>query len=348
MEPKFKSLMQIGILVENLEEAVKNYEAMGISGWDISALDNTVPPFEDLKFDGKEIPEKGQFGHDGQFGHEMVGIVHEVGEDVKDINVGDRVFVNPAVAKRNGMMGCDIAGAFSEYMVVEDAKYGYNLFRLSDDTTFDEAVVIEPLAVATHAKNRIDVKASDNVLIFGAGTIGLCALNAVLASGCRNPIVVDMNEKRLEMVEKMGGIGYCPARDGEILPFLKSKLGAVYTQFGQERANIDAYIDCAGAAPILPEIMGMAKEHSRVVIVAVYKKPAELNAANLLSAEITVKGSCGYEHSDIVEAFNNIDTHRTKTPEIVTHHFKHEDAEKAFEFAADPAAGGIKIVIDYE
>lgn len=60
MEPKFKSLMQIGILVENLEEAVKNYEAMGISGWDISALDNTVPPFEDLKFDGKEIPEKGQ------------------------------------------------------------------------------------------------------------------------------------------------------------------------------------------------------------------------------------------------------------------------------------------------
>ncbi len=59
MEPRFKSLMQIGILVNDLEQAVKNYEDMGIKGWDIDGLNNTRPPFEDLKFDGREIPVKG-------------------------------------------------------------------------------------------------------------------------------------------------------------------------------------------------------------------------------------------------------------------------------------------------
>lgn len=60
MEPKFKGLTQIGIIVRNLEEAVKQYESMGIGPWDISALNNTVPPFTDLKFDGKELETKGE------------------------------------------------------------------------------------------------------------------------------------------------------------------------------------------------------------------------------------------------------------------------------------------------
>lgn len=59
MEAQFKALMQIGIIVRNLEEAVKQYEAMGIGPWDISAMDNTIPPFDDLKFDGKELETKG-------------------------------------------------------------------------------------------------------------------------------------------------------------------------------------------------------------------------------------------------------------------------------------------------
>lgn len=59
MKPYLKSLMQIGIIVRNLEEAVKNYEAMGIGPWDIAAINNAQPPFEDLTFDGKELEERG-------------------------------------------------------------------------------------------------------------------------------------------------------------------------------------------------------------------------------------------------------------------------------------------------
>ena len=58
-KPDFKRLMQIGIIVRNVDEAVANYESIGIGPWDIFVMDNTVPPFQDLKFDGKEIEEKG-------------------------------------------------------------------------------------------------------------------------------------------------------------------------------------------------------------------------------------------------------------------------------------------------
>ena len=59
MEPEFKRLMQIGIIVRNVEEAVKNYEAMGMGPWDVNYMRNDEPPFEDMTLDGKEIPEKG-------------------------------------------------------------------------------------------------------------------------------------------------------------------------------------------------------------------------------------------------------------------------------------------------
>lgn len=337
--PKELKLEEVPTPVATGKDVLVKVERAGICGSDLTAY----------LYDGMGVGilRKGQFGHDGQFGHEMVGTVCQLGEEVEGIQVGDRVFINPTVAKRSGMMGCDIAGAFSEYTVVEDARYGYNLFKLADDVTFDEAVVIEPLSVATHGKNCIDVCPADNVVIYGAGTIGLCALSACLAMGCRKPVVVDMNEQRLELVEQLGGVGYCPNRDGNLMEFLIRQYGPVYTQFGQPRTNVDAFIDCAGAPPILSEIIGLAKSKTRISVVAVYKRPAEVDVAGLLSSEITLRGSCGFEMADAVEAFNNVNGHRTGAPGIVTHHFSHVDAVQAFEFAADPKNGAIKVVIDY-
>lgn len=291
---------------------------------------------------------KGQYGHDGQFGHEMVGIVYEVGSQVMDVKVGDRVFINPTNCKRNGMLGCDIAGAFSEYVVVEDAAYQKNLFKLADDITFEQAVTIEPLCVATHGKNCIQIKPHENVVIYGAGTIGLCTLNTLIAIGCQRVVVVDVNQKRLEIVKEMGGTSFCPTTDGDFKEFLIKHFGSISNQFGHTKMNVDAYIDCAGAVPILNEIISLAKNNARVSIVAVYKEQVEFNMAEFLSSEMEIKGSCGYNASDVIEAFNNINMHRVQTEKIITHRFKHKDAVKAFEFAANPLSEKVKVVIEYE
>lgn len=311
----------------------------GICGSDITAY----------LFDGSRVGifPKGEMGVDGQFGHEMVGTVHEVGKNITDIHVGDRVFVNPTTCKRNGMLGCDMAGAFSEYVQIEDAAYGYNLLKLEDDVSFDDAIVVEPLAVGTHGKNCIQVKAYEHVVVFGAGTIGLCTLNALLAAGCRKPVVVDVNGERLKFVEEMGGVPFNPATDGELKEFLFKCFGSVVNPFMDRCADVDAYIDCAGAPGILQQITGFAKNDARISVVAVYKKPITFDLAPFAAPRLTLKGSTGYDICDIVEALNNVSGHRTEVGRIVTHHFPHARAVEAFKTASDPATGAIKVVIDY-
>lgn len=322
------------------QDVVVKIQRAGICGSDLTAY-----LYDGL---GVGILKKGQFGHDGQFGHEMAGVVKEVGKKVQNIKEGDRVFINPTNCKRSGMLGCDIAGAFSEYVLVEDASYGKNLMKLADDVTFDEAVTIEPLAVGTHGKNCVNVKPYENVVIYGAGMIGICTLNALTAMGCRKVTVIDQNRQRLDVVSRMGAVPYAPEEGLDLKGFLVSQYGASANSFGVESPDVDVFIDCAGAKPILAEIIGMAKEHARVSIVAVHKQPVEISPAEVLSRQLTMKGSCGYEMFDVKEAFNNINAHRTRVPEIVNMHFPHEQAVEAFKTAADPASGAIKVVIDYE
>ncbi|MGT2802929.1 zinc-dependent alcohol dehydrogenase [Streptococcus henryi] len=294
------------------------------------------------------ILAKGQFGHDGQFGHEMVGIVEKVGEAVADVAVGDRVFINPTTCKRSGMLGCGIAGAFSEYVSVEEAAYGYNLFKLPDYASFDDTVIIEPLAVGTHAKNVIDVKPHEKVVIYGADTIGLCSLAACLAVGCVKPVVADVNKERLAMVEKMGGQPFLLGSDEELQPFLEKHFGKVLNEFGQSCVDVDAFIDAAGANSIPNDVINMAKKGARLSIVAIHKTEAPMDAAKILSKELTVKGACGYETIDVLEAFNHAVGKRSAIANIVTHHFPHEQAVEAFLVANDMSTGAIKVVIDFD
>lgn len=294
------------------------------------------------------ILAKGQFGHDGQFGHEMVGIVEKVGAQVEGVAVGDRVFVNPTTCKRSGMLGCCISGAFSEYVSVEDAVYGYNLFKLPDEASFDDTVIIEPLAVGTHAKNQIAVKPHEKVVIYGAGTIGLCTLAACLSVGCVSPVVADVNEARLKTVEEMGGTPYLIGGNVAFDAFLSDHFGCVTNEFGQPCVDVDAYVDAAGAPSIPNEVIQMAKKGARLSIVAIHKSDVQMDAAQILSKELTVKGSCGYNSADVVEAFNHAVGKRTAIAKIVTYHYPHDEAVEAFVTADDASTGSIKVVIDYD
>ena len=338
--PKDIRLEEIPKPVPGEKDVIVKVMRAGICGSDIKAYT--------ISGETVGIFPKGTFGLDGQIGHEMVGVVDEVGASVEGIQAGDRVFVNPTVCKRAGMMTCDMSGAFSEYVHVEDAAYGYNLLKLSDETSFDEAVLTEPLSVATHGKNVAEVKPHEHVVIYGAGTIGLCALEAVLSVGCKDPVVIDVNEQRLQVVKELGGTPFNPTNGISTAEFLSEHFGIVLSPFGDKTVDVDAYIDCAGAGTILNDIAKMSKSHARIAIVAVYKKPVELDVIRFGSSELVLKGSLGYQNSDVLEAYNNIDMHRNNVSRLITHQFPIEQGIEAFQTASDPASGAIKVVINYE
>ncbi len=293
------------------------------------------------------VKQKGDGDANGEFGHELVGRVCEVGADTKDIKVGDMVWVNPTTAHRTGMAE-GYQGGFSQYMLVEDAAWGYNLWKWDQDVDIDHAALMEPLCVGTHGVNQAKITAGDHVVILGAGPIGLCALSAALQKGCKNPVVIDLSDKRLEAVKVMGGVPFNSMTDGKMGDFLMNHFGTKFTFFGMPVPDVDAYVDCAGAATLLDQALHLVKDKSRVAIVAGYAKPYELDVSFLGAMQVSITGSRAYETPDIEAARDNINNNETNLDPIITHHFKIAELTEAFKTAADRTSNAIKVIIDMQ
>lgn len=282
---------------------------------------------------------------DNQWGHEFAGVVEAVGSDVADVEVGERVWVNPDKAKRIGSVGCCILGAFSERVLVEDAKWGYNLYKLPDNVSFTEAALIEPYCVGTGGKNAVDCQPGDKVVVYGDGTIGLCALSALVAQGVTDVVVIGMVPSRLELAKKMGAVAVCNAAEQDVQEFLADTWGYFA---GKElgRVNADKWIDCVGIDVVVNNFTKMAKPKSKLAVVGVYKKPSEVNLMLVMAFELAIVGSCAYDHDDITEVIAALEEKRTPILDIVTHTFPHDQLVEALEQAQD-LDKAIKVLIDY-
>jgi threonine dehydrogenase-like Zn-dependent dehydrogenase len=296
-----------------------------------------------------------------EFGHEMTGVVYKTGKNITGIKNGLRVWVNPNTSVIN-RWDSDMAGAFSQYTVVHNAKLDYNLYPLPDDLSFDDAVLIEPFAVGTHGKNRAGCKKDTSVLIYGAGTIGLCVLNSLIAQGNKRVVVLDVSNDRLKIAEKMGA-AVCNPLETNYKDFLFSTFGETKSNtpliiktgegptdielVSGKAVNADVVIDCAGANNIAGDFMSFAKPNATLVCIAIHKKEIPVNFRQIMSTEANIIGSRGYTNADIYEVIENLRQKNTRITDIITHHFKLSGAKKAFETASDPGAA-IKVVFDME
>lgn len=287
-------------------------------------------------------------GH--EFGHEFVGIVCEVGEDVKDIKVDDRVTINPTSRRplscgMNSTEIADMSGAFSEYVYVQEAKLNENIFKLPDTLSFDDAVLTEPLSVSTHGVSLANVKSTDKALIYGAGTIGLAAIAALQKQGVKDIIISDINDFKLAHAQKMNVITFNP-NNGSLVEFVKKTWGTLIGNVSEETWNVDVVLDCAGAPFITKEFMDNAKISSQLIIVAINMQSTELSPFYLLAKEVQIKGSRGYTPEDIMLSIDTLNDKDCKLNTIITHQYDHKDFPNAIDTASD-ASKAIKVVINY-
>ena len=146
-------------------------------------------------------------------GHEFSGEIVQIGAGVPAIQVGDRVTASASrscgecfwckrgetiICEKNAGTGLQADGAFAEYVNVP----AYD--KLPDSVTFEEAALAEPLAVGVHAMKRAQIQPEDNVVIVGAGTIGLSVLQAARASGAKITMVVEKAEARKAYARQLG------------------------------------------------------------------------------------------------------------------------------------------------
>jgi 2-desacetyl-2-hydroxyethyl bacteriochlorophyllide A dehydrogenase len=275
-------------------------------------------------------------------GHEAAGEVVVVGPAVKGVRVGQRVVINPMMTPSYiGSGGPE--GAFTEELLVRDARIGDSLLPIPDDLPYEVAALTEPLAVALHGVNRAQAKAGEKVVVFGCGPIGLGMVVWLVDRGVTDVVALDLSDERLERAKALGARAVInPSRENVRARLLE--LHGTARVFSRESVGTDAYIDAAGAPSILSDVINMAKYQSRLVVTAAYMKPVEINLGTMLTTEMTITTAVGYpnEMPDVIAALPRL---REKVATLISHRYPFDQVIDAFAMAGTPSSA--KVMVEF-
>lgn len=277
-------------------------------------------------------------------GHEPAAEIVVVGAEVEGFTVGDHVVVD-TMAFTDGLLGSGGAqGALSEYVLVADAQPGRQLKVIPDHIPWHVAALNEPMAVALHGVNRTTPKSGDKVVVFGAGPIGLGATIAYSVRGC-DVVVVDIVPSRLEKALEVGASAVVNSAEEDVVARLIELHGEAPRSFVRGvRPNTDILFDAAGAPAVIQTALAAAKHGAVLGIVAVHKKPVEINLGELLTTELDIRLSMGYP-TEIFEVTDDIVAHWEKYALIVSDQIPAAETKRALELAQTPGAADKVVVV---
>lgn len=279
----------------------------------------------------------------GEFGHEMVSEVVYAGKNVRDIRVGDRVYPYPLLAKGDPKRAGTVGG-FSEYILIPNAELNKQVYAVPDSISSKTASLIEPFTVGCRAARRALPQPGENAIVFGAGTIGIAAAIALKFFGCDKVMVCDPSDLRLEKAEHLGFLT-CNNRTEDLRSAAMRCFGKAPSLSG-ETADVDIYIDAAGAESILELYQSMGKFQCRMVVVAVRAGKRPVDILQMTYAQHALIGSGGYFPEDVRDVLRIMESGKWDIESIITHTFPWEELPQAIEKAArvDEA---LNVVIEY-
>lgn len=277
-------------------------------------------------------------------GHEAAGEIVAVGDAVEGAYVGQRVVINPMNTPSN-IGGGGTEGAFSNAVLVKDARIGVNILEIADDLPYDLAALSEPLSVALHGVNRAHVEPGDKVVVFGCGPIGLGMVMWLIDRGISDVIAVDLIDERLDQALALGACATINPAKEDFAARLRQLHGSHESYLGLPVAETDAYIDAAGGVNILNDVIRVAKRHARYVLTAAHARPVPVNLQFFLTTEMTITSGIGYP-TEMPEVLAAIPRLRDKLSKFITHRFSFDDILEGFAIAATPQS--TKVMIEFE
>lgn len=309
-------------------DVVVRVKACGICGSDLSYI----------SYGGINRPEGGVT----PIGHEAAGEVVAVGAAVQGVALGQRVVINPMqTSSFIGSGGPE--GAFSEEVLVKDARAGDTLLPIPDDLPFDVAALAEPLAVALHGVNRSGAKAGEKAVVFGCGPIGLGMVLWLVDRGVTDVVALDLADERLARAKALGARAVINPAKEDVRGRL-SELHGTVRLFGREKVGTDAWLDAAGAPNILNDVISLAKQHARMVVTAAYTKPVQIDLQGMLTTEMSLTTAIGYpdEMSEVVAALPRL---REKAASLISHRYPFDEVIHALGVAGTPQSA--KVMIEF-
>ncbi len=279
-------------------------------------------------------------------GHEAAGVVVALGEGVTSTSVGDRVAIRSILpcgdcdACRRGTtnvcenrrgLGMHIDGAYSDEVVVPAEL----LLPIPDSMSFEEAAVIEPLAVSMHAVDITRFTRDDSVAIIGAGAIGLLALLVVRLRGAGTVVVTDRSRHRLALAKRLGADVTIDADRGDPSKAIRNATGG---------AGADAVIEAVGiAATVQQSILG-ARTQANVTWVGNSAQTVEIPMQEVVTRELVVRGAYG-SSTEFEEAAHAIATGEIDVEPLIEQVAPLEDGPSLFRALGEGRLDAAKVIL---
>ena len=280
-------------------------------------------------------------------GHEFSGEIVATGLEVTGYEIGDRVsaegHVTCGVCRncragrrhlcRNSIgIGVNRPGAFADYISVP----AFNIFKLPDDIDDDMAAILDPFGNATHTALSFDLVGED-VLITGAGPIGIMAVAIARHAGARHVVITDVNEYRLDLARKLGATVALNVSEGNI--------DQVMADLGMKE-GFDVGMEMSGNPDAFRELLRTMHHGGRVAVLGIPPAEMAVDWNEIIFKGLIIKGIYGREMFETwYKMATMLQSGLDLTP-IITHRFPVDDYGEAFELMASGQSG--KVILSWD
>jgi threonine 3-dehydrogenase len=279
-------------------------------------------------------------------GHEFVGEVIEIGGEVQGLKPGDRVSAeghitcgycrNCRAGKRHLCrntvgVGVNRPGCFAEYLCVP----AVNVFRIPDNISDDMASVLDPLGNAAHTALSFDLVGED-VLITGAGPIGMMAAAICRHVGARHVVITDVNDYRLELAGRMGAT--------RTVNVTKESLESVMDDIGMVE-GFDVGLEMSGNPSAFGDMLEKMNHGGKVALLGILPPDTAIDWNTVVFKGLFVKGIYGREMFETWYKMTSMLQSGLDIAPAITHHFAIDDYQEAFEVMRSGQSG--KVILDW-
>ena len=340
MKALVKSKPERGIWLEDIDEPVPGHNDVLIKVGRTAICGTDIHIYQWDDWASKTIPVPLAVGH------EFSGEIVEYGSEVKGFSVGDRVSAEGHItcgicrncrAGRRHLcintvgVGVNRAGAFAEYLSVP----AFNVFKVPDVITDDMAAILDPLGNATHTALSFDLVGED-VLITGAGPIGIMAVAIARYVGARHVVITDVNDYRLKLAKKMGATVALNVAEGS--------LEATMNDLGMDE-GFDVGMEMSGNPSAIRDMLSTLHHGGQAALLGIPPGETTVDWEQVIFKGLTLKGIYGRKMFETWYKMASMLQSGLDISPVITHHFDVADFRQAFELMESGQSG--KVILNW-
>ncbi|HGJ65548.1 TPA: hypothetical protein ENS27_09185 [bacterium] len=278
-------------------------------------------------------------------GHEFAGKVVDIGRNIKSVNIGDKVAIDPGVfchkcsfCRENHQNFCEnfkaygvsYNGGFAELASIREE----NVHKI-DGLSYDEGAMVEPIGCGIHGLKQVGMEIGDHVLIFGSGPIGLILMQLCKNYGSASVTMVDKIQSKLDLAKKLGATNTIIADDN-----MRSTLKDMRPQ------GFNVVIDATGSPAVVQGMFDFVRNRGRILFFGVCPQDGriEISPYDVYKRELKIYGTFAILYTAI-PAIDMIREKKVNAEALISHHLSLDEFPKALEMMMN-RSGSMKIIIE--